>query len=50
MLDKYIYLAYPPRMHTPFFALWRARLAPMGQRVVQLRQQSLCHLEKGVKP
>ena len=32
-------------MHTPFFALWRARLAPMGQRVVQLRQQSLCHLD-----
>jgi IS4 transposase len=33
-------------MPTPFFPLWRARLAPMGQRVVQLRQQSLCHLDQ----
>ncbi|MGO8928015.1 MAG: hypothetical protein ACLQU3_14180 [Limisphaerales bacterium] len=32
-------------MHTPFFFAFRARLAPMGRRVEQLRQQSLCHLE-----
>jgi len=32
-------------MHTPFFLAFRARLAPMGRRVKQLRQQSLCHLE-----
>jgi hypothetical protein len=32
-------------MHTPFFLAFRARLAPMGRRVEQLRQQSLCHLE-----
>lgn len=30
---------------TPFFPAWRARLAPMGPRVRQLRQQSLPHLE-----
>jgi hypothetical protein len=32
-------------MHTPFFPLWRARLAPMGQRVRNLRQQSLLQLD-----
>ncbi len=32
-------------MHTPFFLAFRSRLAPMGRRVEQLRQQSLCHLE-----
>src|SRR5438093_3541920 len=32
-------------MHTPFFPLWRARLAPLGQRVRHLRQQSLLHLD-----
>ncbi len=32
-------------MQTPFFPPWRARLAPLGQRVQHLRQQSLCHLE-----
>ncbi len=32
-------------MHTSFFPAFRARLAPMGRRVEQLRQQSLCHLE-----
>jgi Transposase DDE domain len=30
---------------TPFFPAWRARLGPMGQRVRQLRQQSLMHLD-----
>src|SRR5262245_2694261 len=30
---------------TPFFPLWRARLAPMGQRVQRLRRQSLMHLD-----
>lgn len=30
---------------TPFFPAWRARLAPLGSRVRQLRQQSLAHLE-----
>lgn len=30
---------------TPFFPLWRARLAPMGQRVQRLRRQSLLHLD-----
>jgi DDE family transposase len=33
-------------MHTPFFPFWRSRLAPMGRRVAQLRQQSLCHLDR----
>jgi hypothetical protein len=33
-------------MHTPFFPLWRHRLAPMGQRVVQLRQHNLLHLDR----
>jgi Transposase DDE domain len=40
-MDKYIYLS----MHTPFFSAWRARLAPMGRRVLRLRQQSLPQLE-----
>ena len=31
--------------NTPFFPSWRPRLAPMGQRVRQLRQQSLLHLD-----
>jgi hypothetical protein len=30
---------------TPFFTPWRPRLAPMGQRIRQLRQQSLTHLD-----
>lgn len=33
-------------MHTPFFPHWRSRLAPMGRRVAQLRQQSLCQLDR----
>ncbi|MGD0094779.1 MAG: IS4 family transposase [Planctomycetota bacterium] len=37
-------------MHTPFFPALRARLAPMGRRVEQLRQQSLCHLERLLNP
>jgi hypothetical protein len=37
-------------MHTPFFPLWRARLAPIGQRIRNLRQQSLCHLELLLAP
>lgn len=32
-------------MPTPFFPAWRARLAALGPRVQQLRQQSLLHLE-----
>src|SRR5438309_157494 len=32
-------------MHTPFFPVWRTRLAPMGQRVQHLPQQSLLHLD-----
>ncbi len=32
-------------MPTPFFPLWRARLAPLGQRVRRLRQPSLLHLD-----
>ena len=32
-------------MHTPFFPVWRSRLAPLGQRVQHLRQQSLLHLD-----
>jgi hypothetical protein len=32
-------------MHTPFFPAFRPRLAALGRRVQQLRQQSLCHLE-----
>lgn len=31
--------------NTPFFPAWRPRLGPMGQRVSQLRQQSLMHLD-----
>lgn len=30
---------------TPFFAAWRPRLAPMGQRVRHLKRQSLIHLD-----
>jgi hypothetical protein len=30
---------------TPFFPAWRPRLAPMGQRVRQLKRQSLMHLD-----
>ena len=37
-------------MHTPFFPLWRARLAPMGQRVARLRQQSLLYLDRLFDP
>jgi len=33
-------------MTTPFFPAWRRRLAPMGQRVRRLRQQSLLHLDR----
>ena len=33
-------------MHTPFFPALRARLAALGPRVHQLRQQSLLHLER----
>jgi hypothetical protein len=33
-------------MNTPFFPLWRARLAPLGRRVQHLRQQSLVHLDQ----
>src|SRR5207245_887910 len=32
-------------MHTPFFPVWRARLAPLGQRVQHLREQSLLCLD-----
>lgn len=32
-------------LSTPFFPAWRSRLGPMGQRVRQLRQQSLMHLD-----
>lgn len=33
-------------MDTPFFPLWRHRLAPLGRRVVRLRQQSLLQLDQ----
>jgi Transposase DDE domain len=33
-------------MRTPFFPVWRARLAPLGRRVQQLRQHSLVHLDE----
>ena len=33
-------------MSTPFFPAWRARLAPLGQRVLRLRQHSLSHLDQ----
>jgi hypothetical protein len=33
-------------MQTPFFPLWRARLAPLGRRVQGLRQQSLVCLDQ----
>jgi hypothetical protein len=32
-------------MPAPFVPAWRARLAALGPRVQQLRQQSLLHLE-----
>src|SRR6266700_4383406 len=37
-------------MQTPFFPIWRARLAALGRRVQHLRQQSLAHLEQLVGP
>ena len=37
-------------MPTPFFPLWRARLAPLGQRVARLRQQSLLCLDRLFDP
>src|SRR6266487_4036880 len=37
-------------MHTPFFPLWRPRLAALGRRVEHLRQQSLAPLEQLLGP
>lgn len=37
-------------MNTPFFPQLRARLAPLGQRVQHLRQESLLHLEQLFSP
>jgi hypothetical protein len=37
-------------MHTPFFPSLRPRLAALGQRVQQVRPQSLAHLEQLVQP
>jgi hypothetical protein len=37
-------------MHTPFFPQFRPRLATLGRRVKQIRQQSLCHLELLLNP
>jgi Transposase DDE domain len=37
-------------MHTLLFPAFRARLAPLGRRVEQLRQQSLAHLELLLAP
>lgn len=37
-------------MHTPFFPAFRARLAPLGRHLAQLRQHSLCHLELLLAP
>jgi len=37
-------------MHTPFFPALRPRLATLGRRTQQLRQQSLCHLERLIAP
>ena len=37
-------------MDTPFFPLWRHRLAPLGRRVARLRQQSLLHLDRLFHP
>ena len=37
-------------MHTPFFPAFRPRLAALGRRVQNLRQQSLCHLERLLAP
>jgi len=33
-------------MQTPFFPLWRARLAPLGRRVQPLRRQSLVYFDQ----
>jgi Transposase DDE domain len=33
-------------MNTPFFPAWRRRLAPLGRRLDQLRQQSLLQLDQ----
>ena len=37
-------------MHTPYLPALRSLLAPLGRRVQQLRQQSLCHLELLLSP
>ncbi len=37
-------------VHTPYFPALRSLLAPLGRRVQQLRQQSLCHLELLLSP
>lgn len=37
-------------MHTPFFPALRHRLAALGRRIQNLRQQSLCHLELLLAP
>src|SRR5688572_6072336 len=37
-------------MHTPYLPALRSFLAPLGRRVQQLRQQSLCHLELLLSP
>jgi hypothetical protein len=37
-------------VNTPYFPLWRARLAALGRRVQHLRQQSLAHLEQLLGP
>ena len=37
-------------VHTPYFPALRSFLAPLGRRVQQLRQQSLCHLELLLSP
>jgi hypothetical protein len=37
-------------MQTPFFPAFRPRLAALGRRVQNLRQQSLCHLELLLHP
>lgn len=36
--------------HTPFFPAWRARLANLGRRVQQIRQQSLLQLDRLLYP
>ena len=37
-------------MHTPLLPAFRQRLAALGCRVQNLRQQSLCHLELLLAP